>query len=219
MAPGGAGARLGFWGAGSLDWGQPTPRTDSHDRPGPRDPRRAARASAHPGREIPPRRMDRPRQFQRVDPVLAGPAPDVPRPAGADAGRGGGVPGRQRRPAAVRAGRLSAGGLLHQPAARPSPDRGHALLPDAVGQGAAAGGGLCAARQGSPCARRGAAGADDRCERRSCRPCRPGEAVDVAAGRFRDSVTGMARFLDRHLTDEEEIVVPVILEHGADELG
>lgn len=46
-----------------------------------------------------------------------------------------------------------------------------------------------------------------------------GEAVDVAAGRFRDSVTGMARFLDRHLTDEEEIVVPVILEHGADELG
>lgn len=34
------------------------------------------------------------------------------------------------------------------------------------------------------------------------------------AGAFLDSVTRMERFVDRHLVDEEEIVVPLILRHG-----
>lgn len=34
------------------------------------------------------------------------------------------------------------------------------------------------------------------------------------AGAFLDSVTRMDRFVDRHLIDEEEIVVPLILRHG-----
>jgi iron-sulfur cluster repair protein YtfE (RIC family) len=35
-----------------------------------------------------------------------------------------------------------------------------------------------------------------------------------AAGPLSDRLAGMERFLDRHLTDEEEVVVPVILEVG-----
>jgi hemerythrin-like domain-containing protein len=34
-------------------------------------------------------------------------------------------------------------------------------------------------------------------------------------GRLHDDLAAFSTFLDRHLTDEEEIVVPVILEHGA----
>jgi len=41
-----------------------------------------------------------------------------------------------------------------------------------------------------------------------------GRPADAPAGAFHDRVRGFARLLDRHLTDEEEIVVPVILEHG-----
>jgi hemerythrin-like domain-containing protein len=40
------------------------------------------------------------------------------------------------------------------------------------------------------------------------------EARD-AMGALHDDLVRFERFLDRHLTDEEEIVVPVILEHGA----
>jgi hypothetical protein len=40
----------------------------------------------------------------------------------------------------------------------------------------------------------------------------------VAAEAYRVSLGGFGRFLDRHLTDEEEIVVPVILEHGGPEI-
>jgi len=39
-------------------------------------------------------------------------------------------------------------------------------------------------------------------------------ALATAAGRVRDQLTGFERFLDRHLADEEELIVPVILEHG-----
>jgi len=39
-----------------------------------------------------------------------------------------------------------------------------------------------------------------------------------AAGRFHAAIGRFGGFLDRHLTDEEDIVVPVILAHGADDL-
>lgn len=35
------------------------------------------------------------------------------------------------------------------------------------------------------------------------------------AGPFLDRLEGLGRLLDRHLTDEEDLVVPVILRHGA----
>ena len=38
-------------------------------------------------------------------------------------------------------------------------------------------------------------------------------------GRFEARLTGMERFLDRHLTDEEEVVVPVILDVGEGRLA
>jgi iron-sulfur cluster repair protein YtfE (RIC family) len=38
------------------------------------------------------------------------------------------------------------------------------------------------------------------------------------AGRFGQDLSGVARLLDRHLLDEEELVVPVILKHGPDKL-
>ncbi len=40
-----------------------------------------------------------------------------------------------------------------------------------------------------------------------------------AAGAFAEQMAGLERFLDRHLVDEEELVVPVILRHGAETLG
>ncbi len=39
-----------------------------------------------------------------------------------------------------------------------------------------------------------------------------------AAGRFAEQIDGLERFLDRHLVDEEELVVPVILRHGPEML-
>lgn len=41
-------------------------------------------------------------------------------------------------------------------------------------------------------------------------------AADAAgeAGRLTERLDALARFLDRHLTDEEDLVVPVILRHG-----
>ena len=44
---------------------------------------------------------------------------------------------------------------------------------------------------------------------------RPVEA-GVQAGRFADRLAGFDRFLDRHLTDEEDLIVPVILRAGGD---
>jgi len=43
--------------------------------------------------------------------------------------------------------------------------------------------------------------------------------LTTAAGRFRDDLAGLTRLLDRHLVDEEDLVVPVILRHGARDLG
>lgn len=46
----------------------------------------------------------------------------------------------------------------------------------------------------------------------------PVELVETA-GRFREDLARLGGFLDRHLTDEEELVVPVILKYGMDGLG
>ncbi len=40
-----------------------------------------------------------------------------------------------------------------------------------------------------------------------------------AAGRFQTELTRLERLLDRHLIDEEDLIVPVILRYGADDLG
>lgn len=42
----------------------------------------------------------------------------------------------------------------------------------------------------------------------------PEAAARDAAGRLQTRFDGFGRFLDRHLTDEEELVVPVILHHA-----
>lgn len=39
------------------------------------------------------------------------------------------------------------------------------------------------------------------------------------AGALRDKLSDFDRFLNRHLTDEEELVVPVILKYGTEDLG
>jgi hemerythrin-like domain-containing protein len=39
------------------------------------------------------------------------------------------------------------------------------------------------------------------------------------AGRFHDRLATLERFLDRHLEDEEDLIVPVILKHGEGRLG
>lgn len=44
-------------------------------------------------------------------------------------------------------------------------------------------------------------------------------ALQTAAGRLRDDLALTQRLIDRHLIDEEELVVPVILRHGAAGLG
>lgn len=38
-------------------------------------------------------------------------------------------------------------------------------------------------------------------------------------GRLLEEITGLERFLDRHLNDEEELIVPIILKFGVDSLG
>ena len=46
------------------------------------------------------------------------------------------------------------------------------------------------------------------------------DAADIdPAGRLRGELDRFARFLDRHLTDEEELVVPVILDSRGAGLG
>ncbi|MEW5423219.1 hemerythrin domain-containing protein [Amorphus sp. 3PC139-8] len=48
------------------------------------------------------------------------------------------------------------------------------------------------------------------------------EPVDIAAGRaaaFAEGIGTFEGFLDRHLTDEEDIIVPILLEHGEGRFG
>jgi hemerythrin-like domain-containing protein len=47
----------------------------------------------------------------------------------------------------------------------------------------------------------------------------PAAAFRDATGAFRTEVSRLKGLLDRHLTDEEELVVPVILRHGTKGLG
>lgn len=48
---------------------------------------------------------------------------------------------------------------------------------------------------------------------------RAAATLTPAAGGFLGSLEGITALLDRHLTDEEELVVPVILRHGPDHFG
>jgi len=43
--------------------------------------------------------------------------------------------------------------------------------------------------------------------------------LQTSAGRFQDELAKLERLLDRHLIDEEELIVPVILRYGSDGLG
>ena len=45
------------------------------------------------------------------------------------------------------------------------------------------------------------------------------DVLQTNAGAFKDRLTEMERLLNRHLTDEEELVVPVILKYGSADLG
>lgn len=44
-------------------------------------------------------------------------------------------------------------------------------------------------------------------------------ALQTAAGRFDADLTRLEGFLNRHLTDEEDLIVPIILKHGEGGLG
>ena len=44
-------------------------------------------------------------------------------------------------------------------------------------------------------------------------------AMQDAAGRFRTDLIRLDGLLNRHLIDEEELIVPIILRHGAESLG
>ena len=45
------------------------------------------------------------------------------------------------------------------------------------------------------------------------------DKLQTAAGRFQDELSQLETLLDRHLIDEEDLIVPVILRYGAQELG
>ena len=45
------------------------------------------------------------------------------------------------------------------------------------------------------------------------------DAMQDAAGRFRTGLIRLEGFLNRHLIDEEELIVPIILRHGAESFG
>ena len=45
------------------------------------------------------------------------------------------------------------------------------------------------------------------------------DALRTGAGRFHEGLLRLERFLDRHLTDEEELIVPVILRDGPAAVG
>lgn len=45
------------------------------------------------------------------------------------------------------------------------------------------------------------------------------DKLQTTAGRFGEELATLALLMDRHLVDEEELIVPVILRYGADGLG
>lgn len=45
------------------------------------------------------------------------------------------------------------------------------------------------------------------------------DKLQTSAGRFRDELARLEHLLDRHLVDEEELIVPVILRYGSAGLG
>ena len=45
------------------------------------------------------------------------------------------------------------------------------------------------------------------------------DALQTSAGLFRDELDNLEALLDRHLIDEEDLIVPVILRYGAPDMG
>ena len=45
------------------------------------------------------------------------------------------------------------------------------------------------------------------------------DKLQTSTGRFRDELAKLEGLLDRHLMDEEDLIVPVILRHGSADLG
>jgi len=45
------------------------------------------------------------------------------------------------------------------------------------------------------------------------------DVLQTSAGHFRDELARLERLLDRHLIDEEDLIVPVILRYGASDIG
>ena len=45
------------------------------------------------------------------------------------------------------------------------------------------------------------------------------DVLQTVAGAFQAELTDLERLLNRHLIDEEELIVPVILRYGADDVG
>lgn len=45
------------------------------------------------------------------------------------------------------------------------------------------------------------------------------DKLRTSAGHFRDELVHLEALLDRHLTDEEDLIVPVILRYGAPDMG
>lgn len=54
---------------------------------------------------------------------------------------------------------------------------------------------------------------------RTLGPAKQAATARDAAGRFETELADLTRLIDRHLIDEEELVVPVILRHGTGGLG
>ena len=106
-----------------------------------------------------------------------------------------------------------------RPSARPPRDRGLPLLPDVPRGGAAACAGVRSARERSRAAARGHRARARRAQPSSSRPrtrARPGRAAARhAADRYVRESDTLYRRLVRHLSDEEDLIIPLLLERGA----
>jgi hypothetical protein len=189
---------------------------DGHDDRDSRPARRPARGPANPSGHPSARKLAGASRFPRAGQFLAGTAHDVPPDHGAYGPRDGGVPRRQPRRAGFAQGwRATAGcsstsctGITRSRITitsrccgrRTRIERGFDLL-DADHH--ALDGILNRFVEQANGAIQGAGGPDPK----------------AAAGLLRDGLADLERLIGRHLEDEEDLIVPVILIHGADGLG
>ena len=109
------------------------------------------------------------------------------------------------------------GSQFVEPPARPPPHRGRPLLPRCSPPASRASRG--ASRSSTSTTRRSTARSRPSSRGRTAllrALGRPGRDAAPQAGRFEAGLGGFERFLDRHLTDEEDLIVPVILRAGGD---